>query len=377
MSDIRVGERAGLDTTKEQTIALATELLGPEGSWRLAARLWDGTRLGPNHAPATLVFPYPWSMRSLLWPPTEVNAGEAYIFGDVDVEGDIAAVFDLIGDMAALEWRRPAKFLRIARHLLALPAAPADRDTSRAADTSGSLHSRARDRAAVRYHYDVSNDFYKRWLDSRMQYSCGYFRSDDHDLEAAQAEKVDYICRKLRLKTGDRLLDIGCGWGGLLEHAAARYGVEGRGVTLSEPQAECANERLRSAGLSDRAHVDVCDYRDVTGTFDKIVSVGMVEHVGEANLLSYFSRAFDLLKPRGVFLNHGITTTWAGAGAIDRNSFVGRYVWLATLKAAPASGAHRMAVTGATVRIEVLAIWLSGRPDYLFAGAADADESAQ
>ena len=312
---------------RDATVAVLTELLGPPETWHVAARLWDGTCLGPSASRATVVLPHPWSLRSLLWPPTEINAGEAYIFGDVDVEGDIEGIFGMLDDLASLEWRRPAVFVRLARGLLALPAPPSGRDPSRGAVTSGALHSRARDRAAVRYHYDVSNNFYAKWLDPKMQYSCGYFRSPDDALDVAQAAKVDHICRKLRLSEGDRLLDIGCGWGGLLEHAAVNYGVSGLGITLSEPQAEHANERLRKAGVADRARVEVSDYRDATGTFDKIVSVGMVEHVGEKMLRPYFAQAFRLLEPGGVFLNHGITTTWEGRGPLRRGSFLGRYVF--------------------------------------------------
>jgi cyclopropane-fatty-acyl-phospholipid synthase len=311
----------------DRTVAIATEILGPPDDWKVGLRLWDGTRLGPAGAPATVVLPHPWSLRSLLWPPNEVNAGEAYVFGDVDVEGDIERVFDVLYGLPDLELRQPAVFMRLARQLLALPARPSGRDATRAATPHGTLHSRARDRASVRYHYDVSNAFYAAWLGSRMQYSCGYFRSPDCTLDEAQTAKVDHICRKLRLREGDRLLDIGCGWGGLLEHAAVAYGASGLGVTLSEPQAKAANDRLRRAGVADRARVAVCDYRDTEGEFDKIVSVGMVEHVGEAMLRPYFAQALRLLKPGGVFLNHGITTTWTNRGPLGHKSFVGRYVF--------------------------------------------------
>lgn len=312
---------------RERTIELATDILGPPETWNVAARLWNGTTLGPAGARTTIVLKHPWSLRSLLWPPNEVNAGEAYIFGDVDVEGDIEGVFDLLDGLADFEWKRPAQLAHLTRELLALPARPSVRDTSRAASSHGAVHSRARDRESVRYHYDVSNDFYSMWLDPRMQYSCAYFRTADDDLASAQSAKVDYVCRKLRLRPGDRLLDIGCGWGGLLEHAASAYGVEALGITLSEPQARHANERLRRAGVADRAHVEVCDYREVTGQFDKIVSVGMVEHVGEANLRTYFAQAMRMLNPGGVFLNHGITADWSQQGALGKDTFSGRYVF--------------------------------------------------
>jgi cyclopropane-fatty-acyl-phospholipid synthase len=172
----------------------------------------------------------------------------------------------------------------------------------------GLRHSRSRDRQAVTYHYDLSNDFYSLWLDDRMVYSCAYFASPDEDLETAQERKLDYVCGKLRLRGGERLLDIGCGWGGLVLHAATRWRAEALGITLSRPQAELANERIRAAGAADRCRVEVRDYRDVEGpeTFDKLVSVGMFEHVGESRLAEYFGRAFRLLRPAGVFLNHGI-----------------------------------------------------------------------
>lgn len=173
---------------------------------------------------------------------------------------------------------------------------------------SGRLHSISRDRDAVAYHYDISNEFYALWLDRRLVYSCGYFTDPADDLDAAQERKLDYTCRKLRLTPGERLLDIGCGWGGLLLYAATRYGAEGVGITLSRPQADLANERIREAGQGDRCRVLVCDYREMdgAGAFDKIASVGMVEHVGESRLPEYFRRAFRLLRPGGVFLNHGI-----------------------------------------------------------------------
>jgi cyclopropane-fatty-acyl-phospholipid synthase len=312
---------------REETVAFLTEVLGPPESWELGVELWDGTRLGPVAVRTRIVLTHPWSLRSLFLPPTGVNIGEAYIFGDMDVEGDIEHVFDVLDELAELEWRRPAVFARFARRLLALPTPRSGRDPSRAPVATGVLHSRARDREAVRYHYDVSNEFYRKWLDSRMQYSCGYFASPDDTLDAAQEAKMDYICRKLRLEQGDRLLDIGCGWGGLLEHAALNYGVYGLGVTLSEPQAALANERLRAAGVADRVRVEVRDYRETGGEFDKIVSVGMVEHVGEKMLKPYFSLAMQLLKPGGVFLNHGITTTWKGKGRLGKNTFSGRYVF--------------------------------------------------
>jgi cyclopropane-fatty-acyl-phospholipid synthase len=168
-----------------------------------------------------------------------------------------------------------------------------------------------RDAAAVRFHYDVGNNFYKLWLDRRMVYSCAYFQSPDDSLDVAQEAKLDLICRKLRLKPGERLLDIGCGWGGLIMYAAERYGVDATGITLSENQATFARERIEDAGLADRCRVATRDYRALTESdgYDKIASVGMVEHVGLSHLPVYFASAFRALKAGGLFLNHGIVST--------------------------------------------------------------------
>jgi len=172
----------------------------------------------------------------------------------------------------------------------------------------GRRGTRSRDQAAIQYHYDVGNDFYQLFLDRRMVYSCAYFPTGTEDLDAAQEAKLELICRKLRLKPGERLLDIGCGWGGMLIYAAERYGVEGVGVTLSRAQLELGRERVRQAGLEKLIRLELLDYRDLTGPpFDKIVSIGMFEHVGRQGRAEYFSQAFRLLKPGGLFLNHAIS----------------------------------------------------------------------
>jgi cyclopropane-fatty-acyl-phospholipid synthase len=172
------------------------------------------------------------------------------------------------------------------------------------------MHSRDRDAQAVRFHYDVGNDFYRLWLDANMVYSCAYFEQGDESLDVAQAKKLDLVCRKLRLHPGERLLDIGCGWGALVIHAAKHYGVVATGITLSEPQASLARERIAREGLSDRVTIDVRDYRtlDEPACFDKIASIGMVEHVGLRRLPDYFAAAHRVLAPGGLFLNHGIVS---------------------------------------------------------------------
>jgi cyclopropane-fatty-acyl-phospholipid synthase len=172
----------------------------------------------------------------------------------------------------------------------------------------GERHSSRRDQAAIQYHYDVSNDFYALWLDREMQYSCAYFITPSDSLETAQEQKMDLICRKLRLQEGERLLDIGCGWGGLARYAARTRGVSVLGITLSREQARFASEKAEEEGLSDRVAIQLRDYRDLAGEqFDKIVSIGMAEHVGQKRLLGYFQNAYGCLRPGGLFLNHAIS----------------------------------------------------------------------
>jgi cyclopropane-fatty-acyl-phospholipid synthase len=192
-------------------------------------------------------------------------------------------------------------------------------------------HTRRGDREAIQHHYDVSNDFYALWLDPRMIYSCGYFKEEGDSLETAQLQKLDHICTKLRLKRGERFLDIGCGWGALVIRAAQKYGVDATGITLSENQHRLATERIREAGLEGRCRVLLQDYRDAPGegAYDKIASVGMFEHVGLRNLPVYFNAVRRLLKEKGLFLNHGITTmdTRNRAVGLGAGEFIGRYVF--------------------------------------------------
>lgn len=291
-------------------LSLLQDLLADYWPRNFSIRMWDGaTWEAERGMPSrfTLVFNHPSALRALFQKPRELSLAEAYLYRDVDVEGDINGVFGLADHLIDRKWAL-ADRLRFARRLLRLPAAPRAGSGRAAACLDGRRHSRERDRRAISYHYDVSNDFFSLWLDRNMVYSCGYFTRPDQDLDTAQTQKLDYLCRKLRLRSGDRLLDIGCGWGGLLLHAARHYGVEARGITLSREQAILAKERISREGLGGRCSVDLCDYRDVRAGagFDKLVSVGMFEHVGRKLLPSYFRKAWSLLKPGGVFLNHGI-----------------------------------------------------------------------
>jgi cyclopropane-fatty-acyl-phospholipid synthase len=337
-----------LDSSVDTTLRLSTELFGNAPGMPVQVRLWEGT-LWPDDRPrpVTLVLRHPGALRGMFLPPTEIGLAEAYLRDDFDIEGNVESVVAAAQGLEAKTegWLRR---LRLMRELLRLPSPPSSQPLGRGrADLSGKRHSIERDRQAIAYHYDVSNDFYALWLDRRMVYSCAYFASPEEDLDTAQERKLDYLCRKLRLQPGQRLLDVGCGWGGLVLFAAQEYGVSATGITLSEPQAELANARIREAGLADRCRVEVQDYREVDEAepFDALVSVGMFEHVGEGLLPTYFAKAWRLLKPRGVFLNHGIARgVFYRPGA--RRSFANTYVFPdgelvqanVTLRAAEAAG---------------------------------------
>jgi cyclopropane-fatty-acyl-phospholipid synthase len=259
--------------------------------------------------------------------PNQLGLGRAWVAGDLDVDGNLESALSLEGRFRELSlgWGDRLAALRAAVKLGALgirgPSTPAAE-----ARVAGKRHSLRRDRVAVRHHYDVSNAFYRLVLGPTMVYSCAYFESPEETLEQAQERKLDLICRKLRLRAGERLLDIGCGWGSLVLHAAEHYGVRATGVTLSEPQAELARERLREAELVDRCEIRVADYREVgDGPYDKVASVGMYEHVGAAMLDEYMSKVRALLRPGGLFLNHGIVRVTDKSA--NPKSFIARYVF--------------------------------------------------
>jgi cyclopropane-fatty-acyl-phospholipid synthase len=271
------------DLAAELAVSLLHEIFKREVLQNVGVRLWDSTQWPDDDPrPTTLVLKHPGALRSMLLPGTEVGLGEAYLYDDFDVEGKLESVFGLADDLAQ-DVNGVLQRLRTARSLLQLPDRPGRKKIKRGpARLKGRLHSIERDRQAVTYHYDVSNALYALWLDRRMVYSCAHFQTTNDDLDAAQEHKLDYICRKLCLRPGQRLLDIGCGWGGLVIYAAQHYGVEATGITLSQPQADLANARIAEAGLSDHCRVWVRDYREVDepGGYDALVSVGMFEHVG-------------------------------------------------------------------------------------------------
>ena len=292
-------------------------------------RFWDESIWACNQQPRfTLVLKHPGALREMFMGASELTLAEAYIFDDFDIEGDIEAAFRLADYLVEQGTRTLRQNLKLAGTLRRLPVKRPVQPDRQPAGLRGEVHSRERDRLAISYHYDLPPEFFALWLDQNMQYSSAYFTNGEAaDLDTAQRQKLDYICRKLCLCRDESLLDIGCGCGGLVIHAAAHYGAQVVGITLSVPQAEWARRRIRDLGLNDRCRVEMCDYRDleVERPFDKIVSVGMFEHVGEAKLQEYFTRAWHLLRPGGAFLNSGI----AASSNQRRNepSFIDRYVF--------------------------------------------------
>jgi cyclopropane-fatty-acyl-phospholipid synthase len=285
----------------------------------VAFRAYDGSRFGTPDAATTVVVRSPHALRRIAYAPDELGFGRAYVAGDLDIEGD---VFDVIAMQDKLEAVkvRPAQIVAALkllgyRQLAPLPPPPEE------ARMHGRRHSKERDAAAIAYHYDVSNEFYEIVLGPSLTYSCAVWTDTTTTLEQAQANKHELVARKLGLRPGMRLLDIGCGWGGMVLHAAQHHGVQAVGVTLSKPQAELARKRAADLGLSDRVDIRYCDYRDVDdGPYDAISSIGMFEHVGLTQLADYFSRCYALLAPEGCLVNHGISRP-AHSGTLHHGRF--------------------------------------------------------
>jgi cyclopropane-fatty-acyl-phospholipid synthase len=275
----------------------------------LRLELWNGQQLDfGQHAPQVTVRIPHVSALSYLMTPSLFNLGKAYVEGKIEVEGKVNEIISIGSALAKHTLKPEGKCARVARTF---------------------HHSKKKDEEVIRYHYDVSNDFYSTWLDENMVYSCAYFENGDEDLATAQLKKIDHILAKIQVRPGHTLLDIGCGWGALVIRAAQKYGAKCVGVTLSKNQFELAQERVQRAGLTDRVEIRLEDYRDVTGTFDRITSVGMFEHVGAKNLHAYFSKIHSLLVDDGVVMNHGITTTDVnnGESAYGAGEFIEQYVF--------------------------------------------------
>jgi cyclopropane-fatty-acyl-phospholipid synthase len=316
------GTGSATSAAAARTLAILHVLFGEPQTWTFAARLWDGTSVGAERPPFTFELREPFAMRAVLTPPLDLGPGRAFTNGWLDVTGDLeAAVHVLRRALAAGSKRRLPRLLGLAARLPAPPSA-----AERPARLAGRTHSKARDAGAIAHHYDRSKAFYAAFLDPELVYSCAYYDDGVDDLESAQRAKLDYLLRKLDLQPGETLLDIGCGWGALAVRAA-RAGARVTGITLSREQHAEATRRVREAGVADRVSIERCDYRDLGGrTFDKIVSVGMVEHVGRECLDAYFSRAFALLRRGGLFLNHGIAPLARGRDE-RATGFIARYVF--------------------------------------------------
>jgi cyclopropane-fatty-acyl-phospholipid synthase len=339
------------DSISDSRVPLSQEVVeavfGPVAERRFAVRYWDGTfePAGATTNPDfTLSFQRAGALRRMLFPATELSVAESFISGDVEIEGNMELAMYL-GDAIGKRMQTAGTVMKLVRKLAALPRDPATAPK----ELKGTRFSRGLakvmalgrpgDEKAIQYHYDVGNDFYQLWLDPKMVYTCAYFRNPTDDLATAQTAKLDLICRKLRLEPGMRMLDVGCGWGALIMHAAQNYGVEAVGITLSQAQADLGRQRIAAAGLSDRCKIELRDYRDL-GTkmeFDRASSVGMMEHVRQDLQPGYFEAVYRVLKPAGLFLNHTIvsvsrarpsTTMDRMKGVLwRRDAFIDKYVF--------------------------------------------------
>lgn len=281
----------------------------------LSVRLWDGS-LEPLGADApeglAIRIETPGVLPSLLRWPTLDRVIRHYAHGRIDIEGgtlvDIGKPFAVNSHFRRRLRQLPkTRLARLALPLLTAKADSPDAGRGFEGDAEGASRAAGENRDFIKFHYDVGNDFYRLFLDPQMQYSCAYFPEGVETLEEAQTAKLDMICRKLRLEPGQSFLDIGCGWGGLVCHAARHYGVRAHGITLSTEQAEEARARAQREGLADRITIRIVDYGDLEGQFDKIASIGMYEHIGLANIPHYFARVKSLMAPEGLFLNHAIS----------------------------------------------------------------------
>jgi cyclopropane-fatty-acyl-phospholipid synthase len=323
------------DRAVESTIVVLDMVFGPPFERTFDIRLWDGT-LSPGTADPRADFLLDirrrGTLRRMLLPPSELSIVESFISGDIDVDGNLESAMGL-GDAVGNRIQSLGGIARLIPRVLALPR---DDDKVPLAESryARSLRlltpaGRKSTEPEIQFHYDVGNDFYELWLDPSMLYTCAYYRKESDDLATAQINKLNHICRKLRLRPGERLLDIGCGWGGLVMHAAEHYGVDATGITLSAAQSDFAQKRIAERGLGDRCRVQMLDFRDlpVNARFDKISSVGVTEHVPENQQPAWFARAFDALEPAGLFLNHCEVSTRAARQSNSLGERIGRWLW--------------------------------------------------
>jgi cyclopropane-fatty-acyl-phospholipid synthase len=289
---------------------------------------FDGSEAGPNDAVCTVRITDPRALNYIATAPGDLGLARAYVAGCLDIEGDVFTVLAILAgeDIGRLTWEDRLQVLRGLGPRILRPVAPPPQET-RPGFWWGMRHSVRRDSKAISHHYDVSNQFYEWLLGPSMAYTCAVYPSEEATLEEAQEEKVDLVCRKLDLQPGQRLLDVGCGWGTMVVHAARHYGVKVLGVTLSRQQAEWGQKRIADLGLHELAEIRFDDYRNVAETgFDAVSSIGLTEHIGARNLGSYVTFLAGKVRPQGRFLNHCITRSVTSEPA-RTGGFINRYVF--------------------------------------------------
>lgn len=312
-----------IDSLQSRAAATLAALFGDYDGPPFSIALWNGWSWQSSRdlAPAcTILVATPKALRTLTLDASQVALGEAFIDKQIEIEGDLFAVFPVVEHLLRRPLTLRQRILRSISHAML--------GFGRRL-THGPQHSARRDRSSIAYHYDQPFEFFRPWLGPTLAYSCAYFQEPSDSLDEAQEQKFDLICRKLRLEPGERFLDIGCGWGSLILHAARQYRADAYGITISREQADAAEQRIRASGLSARCQVQFQDYRALVpagAIYDKIASVGMCEHVGLRNLPAYFSIAHRVLRPGGVFLNHGIARAVASVPR-GQDSFIARYVF--------------------------------------------------
>ncbi|WP_066943115.1 class I SAM-dependent methyltransferase [Microtetraspora fusca] len=306
------------------------KIVGPDAGVQFVA--YDGSKAGSPSADVRIEVKSPIAVAYLAQAPGELGLARAYVSGHIDVHGDMYELLNrmwslTLNDIPLSEKIAAVRALGTKPLLMRVPPPPQEMRRSTLARL-GSRHAKKRDAEAIHHHYDVSNRFYEWVLGPSMAYTCAVFPTADATLEEAQYTKFDLVAKKLDLQPGMRLLDIGCGWGGMVMHAAREYGVKALGVTLSRQQAEWAQKAIAEAGLSELAEVRFMDYRDVKESgFDRVSSIGLTEHIGKDNLPSYFSFLYSKLKPGGRLLNHCITRPTGKEKTINKGGFINRYVF--------------------------------------------------
>ena len=300
--------------TQVRSITEAIESIAGHLDLRLSVRLWNGDEipLGSHVDPDLFIsLSGPGVIGTLLRRPSLETLVRLYAKGHIDFHG--GNLLD-IHDALKTEGSSRKAIRKISKLYLAKRVLPflftkttdAELETGFTDDMVGRKEARRNNKEYIHFHYDAGNEFYQLFLDEEMQYTCGYYNDWDNSLEQSQIDKMEMVCRKLRLKPGESMLDIGCGWGGLVCYAAQKYGVKARGVTLSQQQVDFAQARIRRLGLEKQVTVEYCDYRELSGSYDKISSIGLLEHIGVANFPEYFGLVRSLLKDRGILLNHAL-----------------------------------------------------------------------